>query len=74
MSNIMTWQPRKQTIGIHVLTNISRSKSNQTKKLGQLIEYNTRNISLEKSYTQYGEETIPRPFSKNSKFIISRDQ
>ena len=30
---------------------------------GQLIEYNMRNIFVEKSYTKYGEETIPRPFS-----------
>ena len=30
---------------------------------GQLIEYNMSDI-LEKSYTKYGRETIPRPFSK----------
>ena len=28
-------------------------------KFGQLIEYNTRNIFLEKLYTKYGGETIP---------------
>ena len=33
-------------------------------KLGQLIEYNMRNIFLEKSYTKSGGETIPGPFSK----------
>ena len=33
-------------------------------KFGQLIEYNKRNIFLEKSYTKYNEETIPRLFSK----------
>ena len=33
-------------------------------KFGQLIEeYNMRNIFLEKSWTKYGEDTIPRPFS-----------
>ena len=32
---------------------------------GQLIEYNIRNIFLEKSYTKYGRESSPRPFSKN---------
>ena len=42
----MTSQPGKQTIAIHILTNISRSKGNQTMKLGQLIEYNKRNIIL----------------------------
>ena len=37
------------------------SQGNQTIKVGQLIENNMRNIFLEKSYTKYGEETIPRP-------------
>ena len=32
-------------------------------KFGQLIEYNTRNIFLEKSYTKCGGEISPRPFS-----------
>ena len=44
----MTSQTGKQTIAIHILTNISRSKGNQTMKLGQLIEYNRRNIILQK--------------------------
>ena len=50
----MTSQPGKQTIAIHILPNISRSKGNQTMKFGQLIEYNMRNIFLEKSYTKCG--------------------
>ena len=33
-----------------------------------------RNISVEKSYTKCGVETIPRPFSQNSKLTISLDQ
>ena len=57
-----------------MLTNISRSKVNQRVGFGQLIEYNMRNIFLEKSYTKIGGETIPRPFSKNSKLNISQDQ
>ena len=57
-----------------MLTNISRSKGNQTLKFGQLIEYNTRNFFLEKSYTKCGGDTIPRPFSKLSKLTISLDQ
>ena len=32
----MTSQPGKQTIAIHVLSNISRSKRNQAMKFGQL--------------------------------------
>ena len=71
----MTSQPGKQTIAIHILPNISRSKDNQTMKFGQLIKYNMRNIFLEKSYTKYSGETIPRPFSKiSTKLSISLDQ
>ena len=32
---------------------------------GQLIEFNMRNIFLEKSYTKWSGETIPRSFSEN---------
>ena len=42
----MISQPGLQTITIHILSNISRSKGNQM-KLGQLIEYNKRNIFLQ---------------------------
>ena len=48
------------------MPNISKSKGNQTKKFDQLIEYNMRNIFLQKSYTKYGTETSPRPFSEKS--------
>ena len=62
----MISRPGKQTITIHMLTlNISRRRGNQRMEFGQLIEYNTRNIFLEKSYTTLGGETIPRPFCKN---------
>ena len=60
ISNFMTSQPGKQTIIIHTLPNISRSKGNQTMKFDQLIEYYMRNIFLEKSYAKSGGETIPR--------------
>ena len=33
----MTLQPRKETIAIHILANISRRKDNQAMKFGQLI-------------------------------------
>ena len=61
----MTSQPGQQTIVIHILPNISRSKGNQTMKFGQLIEYNMRNIFLEKSYTKCSGEPGLRPFSEN---------
>ena len=57
-----------------MLNNISKSKSNQAMKLGQLIEYNMRNIFLEESYTKCGAESLPRPISKKSKLSISLDQ
>ena len=62
ISNFMTLQLGKQTIAIHILSNISRSKGNQTTKFSKLIEYNIRNIFLEKSHTKCGGETLPRPF------------
>ena len=42
-------------------------------KFGQLIEYNIRNLLIEKSYTKCGRETIPGPFPKKSKLSISLD-
>ena len=45
----MTSQPVLQTIAIQILPNISQSKGNQTMTFGQLIEYNKRNIILQKS-------------------------
>ena len=43
-------------------------------KFGHLIEYHLRNIFLEKSYTKFGGETIPRPLFKKSKLSGSLDQ
>ena len=43
-------------------------------KFGQSVEYNMRNIFVEKSYRKCAGETIPRPLSKNSKLSISLDQ
>ena len=45
-SKFMTSQPGQQTIAIHILSNISRNKGNQTIKVGQLIEYKKINIFL----------------------------
>ena len=59
----MTSQPGQQTIAIDMLTNISRSKGNQGIKLGQLIEYNKRNIFLQKLCGKWGRETSPKPLS-----------
>ena len=41
---------------------------------GHLIEYNKKNIFVEKSYTKYDGEAIPRYFLKKLKLSISVDQ
>ena len=69
----MTSQADEQTIVIHILSNISRNKSNQTMKFGQLIKSDMREIFLEKSYTKCRGETSPRPFSGKLKLRISLD-
>ena len=47
-SEFMTSQSGLQTIAVHILSNISQGKDNQTMKFGQLIEYSKRNIFLQK--------------------------
>ena len=66
----MTSEPGKQTTTIQILPNISSRKGNETMKFGQLTEYDMTNITLEKSYTKCGGETIPRPFFNISKLSI----
>ena len=70
----ITSQPGLQTIAIHVLLNIFRSKGNQTMKFDQLIEYSMTKIFVEKLYTKYAGETIPRTLSTESKLSIYLDQ
>ena len=69
----MTSQPEKQTIVMHMLPNIQRSKGNDKMKFVHLIECNMKNIFFEKFYTQFGGETIPIPFCEKSKLSISLD-
>ena len=47
-SKFMTSQTGLQAIAIHILPNISQSKGNWTMIFSQLIEYNKRNIFLQK--------------------------
>ena len=58
-------QPIYQTIAIHILTNISRSRGNQTMKFGQLLECNTRNIFLKNHKENVVEKLFPDPFQEN---------
>ena len=50
----MTSQIGLQTIAIHILPNISKRKGNQTMKFGKLIDYNKRNIFLQKLCRKWG--------------------
>ena len=68
----MTSELGKQTIAIHILPNISKTEGSERMKLGQLVEYNIRNIFLEKSSAKCGVENIPRSFSTT--LSISLDQ
>ena len=43
-------------------------------KFAQSIEYNMRNIFLQKLYTKCGEKASPRPSYKKSKLSIYLDQ
>ena len=43
-------------------------------KFGQLIDYDMRNISIEKSYAKCVGEASPRPFSEKLKLSLSLDQ
>ena len=58
------WQ---QIITIHILLKVLRGKINQTMEFCQLIQYNMRNIFLEKSFAKCGGEASPRLFHKKIK-------
>ena len=47
---------------MHILPNVSRSKSNQTIKFGQLVEYNMRNIFVENHTQNVLEKLFPDPY------------
>ena len=67
----MTLETGQQIITIHILFNISSSQYNQAMKIGQLIEYNIRNIFI-KNYTQnMVEKLVPDPFIKIRIELIS---
>ena len=72
ISEVMTSQPWKETIAIHMLPIISRTEDKQTKKFGKLRENNMSNNFLEKAYTKCGGKTIARQFSKKLKLSIFR--
>ena len=58
----MTSQLDLQTIPIHILSNISQSKGNQTMKFGHLIEHNKMNIFLQKLCENESVRLVPDLF------------
>ena len=56
-------QTGQQRIKIHILPNISISQGNQTKKFGQLREYNVRNIFLQNLWRKKRRESSYRSLS-----------
>ena len=67
ISKFKTSQTGQVIITIHILSNISISKENQTIKLGQLIEHKMRKTLPEKLYTKCDVEACPRPFHEKLK-------
>ena len=74
ISNFMTSHPGQQTILIRILPNILKSKGNQTMKFGKLMEYNMRNIFLDKSNSKCGGENSLRSFSGKLRMNVYLDQ
>ena len=66
--DITTWNKQLQ------YTYYPISQEVKAMKLHQLIDYDMRNILLEKAYTKCGGETSPRTFSEKLKFTMSLDQ
>ena len=58
----MRFQTRKQTVAIHILPNIWRSKGKQ--EFGQLIKYNMKNNFCEKSCENMVRKLVPETFYK----------
>ena len=65
ISTFMTSVLGKQAAAIHILPSISRIKGNLTVKLGLLIEFDMRNISLKNHTENVMEKVFPDPILKN---------
>ena len=61
-SKFMTSPPGQQIITIHIMPNMSQSKSNQTMNFGQVIEYNKGNIFLQKLCRKWDRYSSSRLF------------
>ena len=71
----MTSQSGYQTIAIHKLPDISRSKSNQTMKIGQVIEHNNKNIFFKNHTENEAGRLLYRPiFLLQKNFIWGKSK
>ena len=61
----MTSQAGQQTVAIHLLLNISRSKGNHTMEFGRLIEYNVKTFFFKNHTRNVVEKLFPYPFLEN---------
>ena len=68
----MTLQPGYQTITIHILLNIAKSKGNQTMTFGQLIEYNKRNNFSKDHAENEAQRIVPDHFLFKKKKLHMR--
>ena len=66
----MTSSTGKQTITMHILPNISRSKGNRAMKFDKLVEYDMKDIFLEKPYKRESREKPykEKPYSRETSF------
>ena len=62
--NVTRWEANNFIV--HIAQNLKKQR-NQTMKIGQIIDYNRKNIFLKKSCTKCGGKTIFRHFSKKAK-------
>ena len=65
ISKSMTSQPGLQTITIHILPNILRSKGNQTMKFAQFTEYIWETFFLKNHTQNVAGGLVPDSFLKN---------
>ena len=70
LSKFMTSQPGQETITMHILPNISRSKGNQTMKFGQILENNKINFFFRNHAKHEPEKLVRHPFCVLKKLYV----
>ena len=65
----MLFSTGKQIITIYILHNISRSKNDQTRKIGKLLDYNVRILSFKNHAENDVGEVVAGLFFKKKKAL-----